>query len=176
VNDYPHEFSGGMRQRVMIAMAIGCGPKLLIADEPTTALDVTTQGQIINLLRKCQEDLGMAILMISHDLNVIAQIADRVAVIYAGNIVEIATVTDLFERPQHPYTQALIEAIPVVGFTGKRLPTIEGTPPRLRENYEGCSFYPRCAFRIGKCANESPVLRELFPRQLTSCFVNTGHS
>lgn len=168
---YPHEFSGGMRQRVMIAMAIACEPKLLIADEPTTALDVTIQAQILNLLRKFQQELGMSIMFISHDLGVVAQLADRVAVMYAGRIVETGSVKDIFERPQHPYTQALVSSIPKLGFRGKRLPTIAGAPPRLRESRIGCSFYPRCDHRIGICALETPVLKELFPRQSAACLV-----
>ena len=170
-NDYPHEFSGGMRQRVMIAMAIACQPKLLIADEPTTALDVTIQAQILNLLRKFKKELGMSVIIITHDLGVIAQLADKVAVMYAGKIVEIATVKDIFESPQHPYTQALVASIPRIGFKGERLTTIEGAPPRLREEIEGCSFYPRCDFRIRICASETPVLQEIFPNQSTACFV-----
>ena len=169
--DYPHEFSGGMRQRVMIAMAIACEPKLLIADEPTTGLDVTIQAQILNLLRKFQHELGMSIIFISHDLGVVAKLADRVAVMYAGRIVETASVKDIFERPQHPYTQALVSSIPRLGFRGKRLRTIPGVPPRLRENSIGCSFYPRCDHRIGICAIETPVLEEFFPQQSAACFV-----
>jgi phosphonate C-P lyase system protein PhnK len=170
-DDYPHEFSGGMRQRVMIAMAIACEPKLLIADEPTTALDVTIQAQILNLLRKFKKELGMSVIIITHDLGVVAQLADKVAVMYAGRIVEIATVKDIFERPQHPYTQALVASIPRLGFRGARLPTIEGAPPRLREDFIGCSFYPRCPARVGICASEIPVLKEIFPRQSAACFV-----
>jgi len=170
-NDYPHQFSGGMRQRVGVAMAIACEPKLLIADEPTTALDVTIQAQILNLIRKFKKELGMSVIIITHDLGVIAQMADKVAIMYAGRIVEMAAVKDIFQRPQHPYTQALVTSIPRLGFRGERLPTIEGAPPRLREVFAGCSFYPRCDFRIGKCANETPVLKEIFPHQSAACFV-----
>ncbi len=170
-DDYPHEFSGGMRQRVMIAMAIACEPKLLIADEPTTALDVTIQAQILNLILKFKKELGMSVIIITHDLGVIAQLADKVAVMYAGKIVEMAGVKDIFQRPQHPYTKALVASIPRLDFQGKRLPTIEGAPPRLREIFTGCSFYPRCDFRVGKCANETPVLKEIFPHQSAACFV-----
>ena len=169
--DYPHQFSGGMRQRVGVAMAIACEPKLLIADEPTTALDVTIQAQILNLIRKFKKELGMSVIIITHDLGVVAQMADKVAVMYAGKIVEMATVKDIFERPQHPYTQALVASIPRLGFRGERLPTIEGAPPRLREVFAGCSFYPRCNFNIGKCENETPVLKEIFPAQSAACFV-----
>ena len=170
-DDYPHEFSGGMRQRVMIAMAIACEPKLLIADEPTTALDVTIQAQILNLILKFKKELGMSVIIITHDLGVIAQLADKVAVMYAGKIVEIASVEDIFEHPQHPYTQALVASIPRLNFQGERLPTIEGSPPRLRENIIGCSFYPRCNFRVGICASETPILKKIFPQQSAACFV-----
>ena len=170
-NDYPHQFSGGMRQRVGVAMAIACEPKLLIADEPTTALDVTIQAQILNLLRKFKKELGMSVIIITHDLGVVAQLADKVAVMYAGKIVEMAGVKDIFQHPQHPYTKALVASIPRLDFSGERLPTIEGAPPRLREEIRGCSFYPRCDFRIGKCAAETPVLKEIFPNQSAACFV-----
>ncbi len=170
-DDYPHEFSGGMRQRVGVAMAIACEPKLLIADEPTTALDVTIQAQILNLIRKFKKELGMSVIIITHDLGVVAQMADKVAVMYAGKVIEIATVKDIFERPQHPYTQALVASIPRLGFRGERLPTIEGAPPRLRDEFTGCSFYPRCDFRVGMCASETPVLKEIFPQQSAACFV-----
>jgi oligopeptide/dipeptide ABC transporter ATP-binding protein len=171
LSDYPHEFSGGMRQRVMIAMAIACEPKLLIADEPTTALDVTIQAQILSLLGKLRRELGMSMIFISHDLGVVAKLADRVAVMYAGKIVETASVKDIFERPQHPYTQALVSSIPRLGFRGERLATIAGAPPRLREVSIGCSFYPRCRYRVDICARETPVLEELFPGQSAACFV-----
>ncbi len=170
-DDHPHEFSGGMRQRVMIAMAIACEPKLLIADEPTTALDVTIQAQILNLILKFKKELGMSVIIITHDLGVIAQLADKVAVMYAGKIVEMAGVKDIFQRPQHPYTQALVAAIPRLDFAGKRLMTIDGVPPRLREEITGCSFYPRCNVRVGICAGETPVLKEIFPQQSAACFV-----
>ena len=170
-DDHPHEFSGGMRQRVMIAMAIACEPKLLIADEPTTALDVTIQAQILNLILKFKKELGMSVIIITHDLGVIAQLADKVAVMYAGKIIEIASVKDIFQRPQHPYTRALVASIPRLDFQGKRLMTIEGAPPRLREEITGCSFYPRCNARVGICASETPVLKEIFPQQSAACFV-----
>lgn len=170
-NDYPHEFSGGMRQRVMIAMAVACKPKLLIADEPTTALDVTIQAQILNLLQKFKNELGMSVIIITHDLSVIAQLADKVAVMYAGKIVEIASVKDIFERPQHPYTKALISSIPKLGFRGKRLPIIEGAPPRQAEDSIGCSFYPRCKSGVRNCRTQTPILEEIFPDHLAACFV-----
>jgi oligopeptide/dipeptide ABC transporter ATP-binding protein len=172
INDYPHEFSGGMRQRVMIAMAVACQPKLLIADEPTTALDVTIQAQILNLLREFKNESGMSIIIITHDLGVVAQLADHVAVMYAGRIVEDAPVADIFERPQHPYTQALVASIPRLGEQPERLQTIEGAPPRLkREDYIGCSFYPRCPFRIPICAEKRPILTEIRAGQSAACWV-----
>ncbi len=170
-NDYPHEFSGGMRQRVMIAMAIACEPKLLIADEPTTALDVTIQAQILNLLRKLKNEIGMSVIIITHDLGVVAQFADRIAVMYAGKIVETAGVKDIFQKPQHPYTKALVASIPKLNFKGDRLPTIKGALPRLREKSAGCSFFPRCDVRIEECANKAPVLKEIFTTHTAACFV-----
>jgi oligopeptide/dipeptide ABC transporter ATP-binding protein len=170
-NDYPHEFSGGMRQRVMIAMAIACEPKLLIADEPTTALDVTIQAQILSLLRKFKKEFGTSIIIITHDLGVVAQIADRVAVMYAGRIVENASVREIFNRPQHPYTQALIASIPRLDEQPERLKTIEGAPPRFSGEENACSFYPRCSFRIAICTEKRPPLAEILPNQSVACFV-----
>ncbi|MDQ3181523.1 MAG: ABC transporter ATP-binding protein [Acidobacteriota bacterium] len=170
-NDYPHEFSGGMRQRVGVAMAIACQPKLLIADEPTTALDVTIQAQIISLLRKFRKEFGMSIIIITHDLGVVAQLADRVAVMYAGRIVENASVREIFKRPQHPYTQALIASIPRLDEQPRRLKTIEGAPPRFSGDETGCSFYPRCSFRVAVCAEQRPTLAEIRPAQSVACFV-----
>ena len=171
INDYPHEFSGGMRQRVMIAMAVACQPKLLIADEPTTALDVTIQAQILVLLREFKRELGMSIIIITHDLGVVAQIADRVAVMYAGRIVENAAVEKIFDAPRHPYTQALIASIPNLYEQPERLKTIEGSPPRLSVNQIGCSFYERCSRRIVKCAVERPVLTEISAGHTAACWV-----
>jgi len=171
INDYPHEFSGGMRQRVMIAMAVACQPKLLIADEPTTALDVTIQAQILVLLREFKRELGMSIIIITHDLGVVAQIADRIAVMYAGRIVENAAVEVIFNTPQHPYTQALIASIPNLYEQPDRLKTIEGSPPRLTENKIGCSFYERCSSRIAICAAESPILIEINSGHSVSCWL-----
>lgn len=171
-SDYPHQFSGGMRQRVMIAMAVACQPKLLIADEPTTALDVTIQAQILNLLRELKNELGMSIIIITHDLGVVAQLADHVVVMYAGRIVENAPVEAIFSSPQHPYTQALIASIPRLGEQPERLQTIEGMPPRLqREDYIGCSFYPRCPFRVLICAEKRPILAEIRAGQSAACHV-----
>lgn len=171
-NDYPHEFSGGMRQRVMIAMAIACQPKLLIADEPTTALDVTIQAQILRLLSEFKREFGMSIIIITHDLGVVAAIADRVAVMYAGRIVENAEVAEIFENPQHPYTQALIASIPRLDKQPARLQTIEGTPPRLQIEEEiGCAFYKRCAFRLPVCAEKRPELTEIAGGHSTACWL-----
>ena len=172
INDYPHEFSGGMRQRVMIAMAVACQPKLLIADEPTTALDVTIQAQILNLLREFKQEFGMSIIIITHDLGVVAQLADEVAVMYAGRIVENAPVEAIFKSPQHPYTQALVASIPRFGEQPERLQTIEGTPPRLQSKEPvGCSFYPRCPFRVSVCAEKRPVLTKISDGQTAACHV-----
>jgi phosphonate C-P lyase system protein PhnK len=172
INDYPHEFSGGMRQRVMIAMAIACQPKLLIADEPTTALDVTIQAQILNLLREFKKESGMSLIIITHDLGVVAQIADRVAVMYAGRIVETASVAGIFENPQHPYTKALVPSIPRLHDQPERLQTIEGTPPRLEiEESIGCSFYERCPVHISVCAEKRPVLTEISDTQSAACWL-----
>ncbi len=144
LREYPHEMSGGMRQRIMIAMALSCKPKLLIADEPTTALDVTIQAQILELLRKIQKQTGMAIMLITHDLGVVAENADVVNVMYASRIVETATVEDLFDKPQHPYTRGLFRSIPKLGVTTKRLDTIAGTVPNPAKFPGGCKFHPRC--------------------------------
>lgn len=171
-NDYPHEFSGGMRQRVMIAMAIACQPKLLIADEPTTALDVSVQAQILDVLQKLKKNFQMAIIIITHDLGVVARIADRVAVMYAGRIVETAAVQKIFKSPQHPYTKALVSSIPRLHDQPARLPTIEGAPPRLEivEN-EDCSFQPRCPLRIEQCAVQRPQLDEVLPAHFAACHI-----
>ena len=159
LNMYPHEFSGGMRQRVMIAMALLCGPELLIADEPTTALDVTVQAQILELLVGLQRDFGMAIALITHDLGVIARMADRVMVMYAGNIVEKGSVRDLFKSPQHPYSQGLLESMPRLDETeATRLMTIGGQPPNLQNLPSGCSFRDRCRYAFERCPVERPLL------------------
>ncbi|MDT5271519.1 MAG: peptide/nickel transport system ATP-binding protein [Acidobacteriota bacterium] len=171
LDDYPHQFSGGMRQRVMIAMAVACRPKLLIADEPTTALDVTIQAQILNLLRELKRELGTSVVIITHDLGVIAQLADRVAVMYAGRIVEDAPVAEIFDAPRHPYTRALVASIPRLNEWHERLPTIEGAPPCLRDERGGCAFEPRCASRIPRCAHERPPLVELSNGHAVACWV-----
>ncbi len=171
IHDYPHQMSGGMRQRIMIAMALACRPKLLIADEPTTALDVTVQAQILDLLRKLQQETGMAILMITHDLGVVAENADVVGVMYASRIVEYATVEDLFDNPQHPYTQGLFRSMPRLGVRHDRLTTIAGTVPNPARFPGGCKFHPRCAAMNGDktCVDIEPALREVKPRHWAAC-------
>jgi peptide/nickel transport system ATP-binding protein len=162
VEAYPHQFSGGMRQRVVIAMALACDPDLLIADEPTTALDVTTQAQIVELVASLQERLGTAVVWITHDLGVVAGIADRVAVMYGGRIVEQAPVDDLFAHPSHPYTEALLAARPDPGHAGGELPAISGSPPSPLDLPPGCAFWPRCPVRgDARCERELPPLREV---------------
>jgi peptide/nickel transport system ATP-binding protein len=166
VNDYPHQFSGGMRQRVMIAMALSCSPKLLIADEPTTALDVTIQAQILDLMTELKEKMGMAVLLITHAMGVVAETAQRVAVMYAGKVIEEAGVGELFRAPLHPYTQGLIRSIPRIDMAAthkRRLEAIGGTVPRQIDPAPGCSFAPRCAFARDECMTETPPLLELTP-------------
>jgi oligopeptide/dipeptide ABC transporter ATP-binding protein len=168
-HDYPHQLSGGMRQRVMIAIAISCEPRVLIADEPTTALDVTIQAEILELLRALRERLGMALLLITHDLGVVAQQADEVAIMYAGRIVERAGVIDIFDRPLHPYTQALFRSMPGVGGRRERLAVIPGQVPDLRALPSGCTFRDRCPERIEVCALEVPPLEEKAPGHWAAC-------
>ena len=151
LDQYPHELSGGMRQRVMIAMGIACNPRLLIADEPTTALDVTVQAQILELLAQLQKDLGLAIILITHDLGIVAGLCQRVAVMYAGQIIETSAVDDIFERPAHPYTQGLLRSTPDLDGGSKRLVSIEGTPPGLVQPPPGCGFFDRCIVREEAC-------------------------
>jgi peptide/nickel transport system ATP-binding protein/oligopeptide transport system ATP-binding protein len=170
IDDYPHNLSGGMRQRVMIAMALCCEPALLIADEPTTALDVTIQAQILDLLSDLQRRLGMAILIITHDLGVIAEVADQVLVMYAGQIVESADVGDLFADPQHPYTIGLLGSIPRLDVDRARLATIEGTVPSPNNQPKGCRFAPRCPFADRRCRLEPPPLRDIAPGHLVACW------
>jgi peptide/nickel transport system ATP-binding protein len=170
IDDYPHRLSGGMRQRVMIAMALSCEPALLIADEPTTALDVTIQAQILDLLQDLQLRLGMAILIITHDLGVIAEVADDVLVMYAGKIVESAPVGALFADPQHPYTIGLLGSIPRLDVERERLATIEGTVPSSNHQPAGCRFSPRCPFADRRCHAEPPPLRDLGTAHLVACW------
>ena len=193
LHEYPHQMSGGMRQRVMIAMALSCQPKLLIADEPTTALDVTIQAQILELLRRLQREKGMAVLLITHDLGVVAENADWVNVMYASRIVESATVEELFDKPQHPYTEGLFRAVPKLGAHAMRLETIAGTVPNPARFPSGCKFHPRCPrtrqlaetaqphetvfIRSGdenvrvlrRCQQEEPTLREVLPSHGAAC-------
>jgi len=173
LDDYPHQFSGGMRQRVMIAMALACNPSILIADEPTTALDVTIQAQIVELVMRMREQMGMAIIWITHDLGVVAGMADRVIVMYAGYIVESADVADLYENPQHPYTIALINALPRVDRDSHdRLKAIRGAPPNLLNKPQGCPFAPRCDYVIDRCVSENPLLMPVSDTHATACWVN----
>ena len=173
IDDYPHQFSGGMRQRVMIAMAMINDPALLIADEPTTALDVTTQAQILELMRKLQEEHGTAIIMITHDLGVVAEIADDVAVMYAGRIVEEGTVDRIYASPRHPYTWGLLGSLPRVDIETDRLAQIPGQPPSLLRPPAGCRFHPRCAFVMEKCLTVVPALEfdPHDPQHRDACFL-----
>jgi len=168
--DYPHQLSGGMRQRVMIAMALACNPQLLIADEPTTALDVTIQAQIMELLADCKAERGMAILLITHDLGIVAQHADRVAIMYAGRIMESASVRELFAAPAHPYTRGLLACVPKLGDKRRRLMPIEGTIPTPGQLPEGCSFLDRCPEAFAPCRGEVPPLREIRPGHQVRCW------
>jgi oligopeptide/dipeptide ABC transporter ATP-binding protein len=168
--EYPHQLSGGMKQRVMIAMALVCNPSLLIADEPTTALDVTIQAQILRLLRDLQQEFGMSILLITHDLGVVAETAHRVAVMYAGKIVELADVHSLFARPLHPYTQALLESIPKLGEKKHRLSVIPGEVPNPLAFPGGCRFHPRCGYATDKCKKEMPELRDHEDNHSAACW------
>ncbi|MCX7364287.1 MAG: ABC transporter ATP-binding protein [Alphaproteobacteria bacterium] len=169
IDDYPHKLSGGMRQRAMIAMALACGPQLLIADEPTTALDVTIQAQILDLMRALRTDTGTSIILITHDLGVVAEMADDVAVMYAGQIVERASVADLFARPEHPYTVGLLGSIPRLDATRERLPSIEGRVPDMTRPPAGCRFAERCPFVEPACRAAPPPLVEVAPGHLSRC-------
>lgn len=171
IDDYPHEMSGGMLQRVMIAMALACKPKLLIADEPTTALDVTIQAQILALLRELQEEEQLAVLLITHDLGVVAESADSVAVMYAGKIVETASVDELFERPCHPYTRGLFASLPATNTPGKRLFAIEGMVPPITSLPPGCRFHPRCQCAMPVCSLQDPPLACGSASHPTACWL-----
>ena len=168
---YPHQFSGGQRQRVMIAMALSCEPAVLIADEPTTALDVTIQAQIIELVQQLREELGMAIIWITHDLAVVAGLVDRVAVMYAGHIIEEAPVGQIYDRPRHPYTLGLLRSMPTLGApTRARLPSIEGSPPDPSAPSGGCPFAPRCPYVVERCRSELPPLIATGQRARSACW------
>jgi oligopeptide transport system ATP-binding protein len=170
LDDYPHQFSGGMRQRVMIAMGLSCNPQLLIADEPTTALDVTIQAQIADLVKRLRDEIGMAIIWITHDLGVVAGLADRVIVMYAGFIVEEAQVKELYGNPRHPYTIGLLGSLPRLDATRQhRLTSIEGLPPDLIDLPKGCPFYARCNYRIEVCATDNPRLEPVAPGHKVAC-------
>ena len=172
-DDYPHQFSGGMRQRVMIAMALSCDPKLLIADEPTTALDVTIQAQILDLIMQLRKELGMAVIMITHDLGVVAGVADKINVMYAGYIVESAPAEDLFSKPRHPYTLGLLRSIPRIDEPRKeKLIPIEGLPPDLIDAPVGCPFVPRCTYKVDRCVEENPSLEPVEPGHSIACWVD----
>lgn len=179
IDDYPHQFSGGMRQRAMIAMALSCNPQLLIADEPTTALDVTIQAQIIDLVRRLRDEIGMAMIWITHDLGVIAGLADTIQVMYAGFIVERGPVEKIFSDTRHPYTLGLRNSLPRVDQRGERLIPIEGAPPDMRQKPKGCPFAPRCiykaAYKLTKCEEENPPLvpaEGSDPKHLVACWVD----
>jgi len=174
LNDYPHQFSGGMRQRVMISMALSCAPQVLIADEPTTALDVTIQAQIVELVKRLRDELGMAIIWITHDLGVIAGLAKRVIVMYAGFIIEEAPVKELYGDPRHPYTLGLLGSLPRLDETlHRRLVSIEGLPPDLLGLPPGCPFAPRCVYAMDRCHKENPPLESVSPGHWKACWVDT---
>ena len=173
VDEYPHEFSGGMRQRVMIAMALSCNPSLLIADEPTTALDVTIQAQILELMKRLRRDHGSSILIITHDMGVVSDLAERVVVMYAGGVVEEGPKQAVFREPQHPYTWGLLDSIPRVGLTrGRRLTVIPGQPPSLLAPPTGCRFAPRCLYRFPKCDERPELVAKVGPDHLDACFLD----
>jgi oligopeptide/dipeptide ABC transporter ATP-binding protein len=169
LSDYPHQFSGGMRQRVMIAMALALDPDILIADEPTTALDVTVQAQILELLAELQADTGMALILITHDLGVVAEVADRASVMYAGRIVETAATQELFTNPAHPYTEGLLASVPRVVSRADRLEPIGGAPPNLARIPAGCPFHPRCGYRRPVCRSDEPPLYPIGSSRGSAC-------
>ncbi|WP_327089059.1 ABC transporter ATP-binding protein [Nonomuraea sp. NBC_01738] len=169
VNDYPHQFSGGMRQRIMIAMSIALDPEVLIADEPTTALDVTVQAQIMELLAELQRESNMGLILITHDLGVVADVADKIAVMYGGRIVENAPVHDIYKNPAHPYTKGLLESIPRVDQKGQELYAIKGMPPNLLDMPTGCAFHPRCPYRQSNCVTDAPPLYEISGTRSSAC-------
>ncbi|MFC4536820.1 ABC transporter ATP-binding protein [Sphaerisporangium dianthi] len=169
VNDYPHQFSGGMRQRIMIAMSIALDPEVLIADEPTTALDVTVQAQIMELLAELQRESNMGLILITHDLGVVADVADKIAVMYGGRIVESAPVHDVYKNPGHPYSKGLLDSIPRVDMKGQELYAIKGLPPNLLNMPSGCAFHPRCPYRRDNCVTDVPPLYEISGTRGSAC-------
>jgi oligopeptide/dipeptide ABC transporter ATP-binding protein len=172
MSDYPHQLSGGMRQRVMIAIALSCNPKLILADEPTTALDVTIQAQILELMGELSRKFGVALMIITHNLGVVARYADRVHVMYAGKIIESASAREIYENPRHPYTLGLLRSVPRLDRPRRaKLDPIDGQPPDLWSLPQGCSFAPRCKFAVEKCAREAPPLREVGSGHLSACWV-----
>lgn len=172
LREYPHQLSGGMRQRVMIALALSCNPSILIADEPTTALDVTVQSQILDLMNELQDDVGASIIIITHNLGVVSQMADQVAVMYLGKIVEYAETRDLYHEPLHPYTVGLLNSVPVLGRKGKQiLEPIKGMVPMPTDKIPGCAFAPRCPHAMKICSEKQPVLREVKPGHQTACWL-----
>ncbi len=171
MGSYPHQLSGGMQQRVMIAMALSCSPRLLIADEPTTSLDVTIQAQILKLLRELQEKLDVAVILITHNLGVIAQTCDRLAVLYGGRVAESGPTREIFNNPQHPYTRGLMSAIPRPGSRGSKMAAIPGTVPSNPGAMIGCTFAPRCAFAFGRCQAEAPAAYPVGPGHASACFL-----
>ena len=175
LNEYPHQFSGGMRQRVMIAMALSCDPKILIADEPTTALDVTIQAQIVDLVKRLQDELGMAVIWITHDLGVVAGFVDKVLVMYAGHIVEAAPLKEFYANPCHPYSIGLLGSLPRLDAkTQEKLVSIDGLPPDLIDMPECCPFVTRCKHVVDRCNNENPLLRQVGPNHQITCWVDVN--
>jgi oligopeptide/dipeptide ABC transporter ATP-binding protein len=173
VGDYPHQFSGGMRQRAMISMGLGCNPRLIIADEPTTALDVTVQAQLLELLKNLTRDFGMALIIITHNLGVVARYADRVNVMYAGKIVEKGTAHDIYDNPKHPYTIGLMASVPQLDQdVKKKLVPIQGQPPNLAMVPAGCAFHPRCSYAVERCRRQIPELKSVNGQHEKACWVD----
>ena len=175
-DEYPHQFSGGMKQRVVIAMRIACSPELLLADEPTTALDVTIQAQVLELMNELKEKLGTSLLLITHDLGVVAQVCDRVAIMYAGEIVESGTIAEVFDHPHHPYTMGLFGSIPSLDETAEKLKPIQGLMPDPTELPEGCAFAPRCPYATGACRTRKPEMTGVGGTQMVRCLAHQGVS
>jgi peptide/nickel transport system ATP-binding protein len=173
-DQYPHQYSGGMRQRAMIAMALACTPELLFADEPTTALDVMIQAQVLELLKELQKALGLAIVLVTHDLGIVAEVCDSVVVMYGGKVAEYASADEIYNNPQHPYTQRLLASFPDLDKPTETLASIPGTPPRLTQLPPGCRFEPRCHLRIAKCAEIEPPLLEVSSEHYASCILRAG--